>query len=87
MKKIIAALVAALIFLIPVSADTESVDTTTAPVSETVTVDESTDKEMSTDKDVSAEKRLGGVLLVSSVCGAMVIAALIWRGRDRTKYL
>ena len=81
MKRVIAALVAALIFLMSVSADDESMDMTADPVSETVTVNEGTGKE------VSAEKRLGGVLLVSSVCGAMVIAALIWRGRDKTKYL
>ncbi len=81
MKKVISALVAALILAVPVSADTGSVDTTAESVGGIVTVDENTDKE------VSAEKRLGGVLLVSSVCGAMVIAALIWRGRDKTKYL
>ena len=81
MKKIIAALVAALILSAPVSADTGSAETTTPPASETLAVGGDTDKE------VSAEKRLGGVLLVSSVCGAMVIASLIWRGRDKTKYL
>ena len=81
MKKINAALVAALILAVPVSADTGSVDTTAECVGGIVTVDENTGKE------ASAEKRLGGVLLVSSVCGAMVIAALIWRGRDKTKYL
>ena len=81
MKKIIAALVAALILSAPVSADTGSVDTTAESAGGIVTVDENTGKE------ASAEKRLGGVLLVSSVCGAMVIAALIWRGRDKTKYL
>ena len=82
MKKIIAALVAALILSVPVSADTGSVDTTTRSAGETVALDGG-----ATDKEVSAEKRRGGVLLVSSVCGAMVIAALIWRGRDKTKYL
>ena len=82
MKKVIAALAAALIFLMPVSADTGSADTVTPPASETPAVDGA-----DTDKEASAEKRLGGVLLVSSVCGAMVIAALIWRGRDKTKYL
>ena len=82
MKKIIAALVAALILSAPVSADTGSAETTTPPASETLAVDGG-----DTGKEVSAEKRLGGVMLVSSVCGAMVIAALIWRGRDKTKYL
>lgn len=81
MKKVIAVLVAALIFLMPVFADAGNSDTTAEPVSETVTADKGAGKEM------SAEKRLGGALLVSSVCGAMVIAALIWRGRDKTKYL
>lgn len=81
MKKVISALVAALILAVPVSADTGSVDTPAESVGGIVTVDENTGKE------ASAEKRLGGVLLVSSVCGAMVIAALIWRGRDKNKYL
>ena len=80
MKNVIAALVAALILSAPVFAAAESVDTTTMPVSETVTAGDD-------DKDVPTEKRLSGVLLVSSVCGAMVIAGLIWRGRDKTKYL
>ena len=82
MKKIFVTFIAALILAVPVSADTGSAETTTPPASETLAVDGG-----DTDKEVSAEKRLGGVLLVSSVCGAMVIAALIWRGRDKTKYL
>ena len=50
MKKIIAALVAALILSALVSADTGSAETTTPPASETLAVDGG-----DTDKEVSAE--------------------------------
>lgn len=32
-------------------------------------------------------KKLSGVLLVSVVCGALVLTAVIWREKDKTKYL
>lgn len=84
MKRIIASVTAAAVALMLSAAVLADTGDTAADSVETVseeTVDENAGKE------ISAEKRLGGVLLVSSVCGAMVIAALIWRGRDRTKYL
>ena len=75
-KKLIAALLAAAMLTFPVSADgTESVASETAAEAESVT-EEGLDG-----------KTLGALLMLGAIVSAAWISTMIFRGRDKTKYL
>lgn len=65
------------------NAEDTAVDTSAQSDAVSVTAADDADSADSADKS----KKFSGVLLVSSVCGAMCLVALIWRGKDKTKYL
>ena len=76
-KTLIAALICALMCITPVSAsETEAVETETA-------TSEVSDEE----GGLSKSQTLGGLLMVGAIVTASWISMLIFKGRDKTKYL
>jgi len=82
MRKLTAVLLSAFLFVQSVSAEMSDaateVETETAAVSESVESGES---------EVSDGKILGGLLMIGSLISAACISTLIFKGRDKTKYL
>jgi len=66
---------------IPTAADTDVTETVTVETAVTASESDSLNEEETKNKMLSA------VLLLSTVSGAMIIIALIWRGVDKAKYL
>ncbi len=79
LKKVIAATLAAVMLTFPISA-AEASDETVSEVTEAVTEERDGEK-------MSDGKKLGGILMVGAIVSASWISMLIFKGRDKTKYL
>lgn len=80
-RRKLAALLTALMLIFPVYADEAVSSDAGAESTEAAAEDEASEGEASEGKALSA------VLLLSSVSGALVVIALIYRGVDKAKYL